>query len=613
MKSPLKLLSIVGILCFVVDLTCGAQEKTADLLNPSQPFYSDVSGHHALGSATAPTVEEAERLAKAAALQRCFREIGKDALFQSLFISSWPDAIAVEARRAEKAKEGGMTVLLRVRVDGNAVIMTETQYRNTATDLLNRGEKLVGELEKSLADATADETNLQIAQALTEYRNARSRIREIGVLLKAMGDESQVSESGKSLAALRQTVKALEERVSAGMDRIESIEKKTEKDAATEEMADALELLSAEIEKIGLDVEKQEALSPFYDLPRAQLEPIVIGLKNGQDKMKLVTEKLAFMKGKVPADRVLMEQKVQMALADAAELEAKLKSLKEAADLELRNPRLARQESARFWSEVGKGSLGALSYAFLHKPADVVSLRYDLPFAWDGEHAIGGTMEQDFRLQAEGAFPFGFWIRGQLANSETALVSDAATGSRAVNTALYSEADLGYFRGILFAAGFGWDWTHGIIPAGSTVSQKTAKESYVRVMLGGANQEGTRIDWLLSLKYRFPLFADPFLVPYHFNVGLDYMLRAADILLLEAGVSTGCLQDTAVETVSLIKPEDLTYAFSWRFAVALRVPGPFAWGIMHQGELLAPLDSLGNLGTGNGYVGEWGLFAEYDF
>lgn len=619
MKSPRHRRTAVCLLLFGLATAAWAQQKDADLLDPAKPFFSDLSGHHALGSAAAPTAEEAERLAKAAALQRCFREIGKDELFQSLFISSWPDAISVEASRAEKAKDGGMTVVLRVRVDRNAVIMTEAQYRNAATDLLNRCEKLVEELEKTLTDAAADETNLRIPQALTGYRNARSRLREIAVLLKPMGDDSQASETGKSLAAVRGTVKALEERVNAGMERIESIEKKTEKDAATEELMGTLDLLAAEIEKIRLATSEHEQLSPFYDMPRARLESIVIELKKNRDKTGVVKEKLAFLKGKVPADRVLIEQKLQLAAADAAELDAKLKTLLSAAELEIREPRLARQETARRWSEIGKGAVAALDYAFLHKPADIVSLRYEIPFSWDGENPIGYTGERDFRIQAEGAFPFGFWIRGQLSHAETAL-SPAAAASGTVDSSLSSEAAIGYFRGLLIAVGFGWDWTHVVFAADPAMAQKTAKENHVRVLFGGANRDGNRIDWLLSLKYRFPLFADPFVVPYHLNAGLDYAFRVADILILEAGVSTGCFQDTAKDTaagtaagVVKVVPTDLTYVFSWRAAAALRIPGPFAWGVTHQGEWIGPIaDSLGTIPAG-AYRGEWGLFVEYDF
>ena len=49
-------------------------------------FYRDISGYHGMGKATNPDKEEAVRLAKADALKRIFREIGKDELFRELFI-----------------------------------------------------------------------------------------------------------------------------------------------------------------------------------------------------------------------------------------------------------------------------------------------------------------------------------------------------------------------------------------------------------------------------------------------------------------------------------------------------------------------------------------------
>jgi hypothetical protein len=611
----MKLTFVAGMCFFAFAFPAFAADAPApsadDLLDPARPFISDVSGYHGIGSALAPTEEESERLAKSAALDLIFKETNKDDLFRDLFISSWPESIGIEAQRTVKTADQFSSVV-RIRVDGNALLLADQPYRTAATNLLDRAEQALGEVDLMLAGAEEAESKSGIPEALTGFRNARSRAKEIRSLIKPLGNPSLTSDNGMTLKTLLVSLDSQEIRISSGLERIQTTEIESEKGSATQELEKAFELLSHEMDRIDGTVGDYERIEPFYDLPRTTLETILLDLSRGQQNAGLVHEKLINLKSRVPADSILMGAKVSLALSDLGTLETKLAKQKTEAETELREPRLARQEAARQMAEIGNSFGTAFGYVFLHVPTEILGFRYTLPFGWDGEHPVTLTKENDFLLRAEGTFPAGFWIRASLSNEDVSL-AQAGLAPGSFNSSLSSELAMGYFHGAMFGAGFGWDWIRTIrSDIGGFQPVKTTKEMAARLILGGANQPGTRIDWLLSLRYRIPQFTRDAPIAYLLNASLDWTYRVAQVLLVEAGVSSGCVQTIASPEGEEMNPSDLTYAFRWSVSVALRLPAPFTWGVTYRGMGVAPITDTQALGAFN-YAGEWGAFFEYNF
>ena len=109
-------------------------------------FKEDITGYHGVGKATAVDRDEALRLAKADALKLIFSRIGKDKMFQEMFISSWPGSISIE-KDSVTEDENGFTAAVTVKIDRNSIIMTEGQYRVSAVSLLDRAEKIITDTE----------------------------------------------------------------------------------------------------------------------------------------------------------------------------------------------------------------------------------------------------------------------------------------------------------------------------------------------------------------------------------------------------------------------------------------------------------------------------------
>ena len=96
-----------------------------------------------------------------------------------------------------------------------------------------------------------------------------------------------------------------------------------------------------------------------------------------------------------------------------------------------------------------------------------------------------------------------------------------------------------------------------------------------------------------------------------FNLGIDALVRLERILLLEAYAVSRGVQTRSNEVGGPLK-DRLDYQFSWQVSVALRLPPPFTWGVLHRGILNAPIRADYSLGRSD-YLGYWGFFVEYVF
>ncbi len=595
-QGEYELLNILRltVLILLIPALIPAQESEKD----SELITRDISGYRCVGRAANTDKKEALRLAKADALNSIFNKTGKDKLFRDLFISSWPEYISVEESKV--AREDGLYMAeVKVFVDQNAMILTEDSYRMEAENLLNGAEEKIDEAEQLLKEAENSEANLRMSEAFILYGQARVRLREVGELLRFLGDVSVKSTKGTTLSTVLSLAGALELRVSSGLVRLEALAKESEKDRVLAELDESFDLIIEEFKKLEETVESNSEIEPFYDLPKTQLNTILIELNGSLEKEGTIKMRLLFLQSRVPEEKILLKDRIDIALTDIETLGIKLEKMKEEVELEIAEPRLKRQEKARRKAERRRKIKETASYIFLHKPAQALTFHYTLPFEWDGESGIARGNESNWWIRAEGAFDMGFWIRGLLEHDEIDL-----DGGH--NASLRSEIGIGFFRKTLLGAGFGWEWIKKV----NDEKSRELKEKSLKFFLGRVNKERNRVDWLLSFKYRIPLVWDEIIAPYHMNMSVEWLLRAADILLVEAAISTGCypllpLTDTDQLT------DHLAYLFSWKAAIALRVPNPFTWGFFYRGyrQGHARGGDLGELS----YRGRWGCFIEYSF
>jgi hypothetical protein len=576
------------------------QEDEAAVEPISAPYFVDGLGYHGIGAFFSPDRDEAVRLAKSDAIKRVFQEIQKDAIFEETFIASWPEFITVENSRVIETEGGGFSATVQVLIDRNAVDLAEPFYQSRAIGLLNQAEDLLSQADESLKEASLQESNLDVPSAIFHYKTTLSLCRRINRLIRPLGDTGLQSDSGNTLFVIGNITAALQAESAESLGRLEEIEGELEKRELTEELDNTYGAFAESIEDIDTVVREYDLLSPFYDLPRSQLETVRIEIEGALALASDLQSNLVVFQQNLPEDSLLYKQRTEMALTDLDVSMNMLVKMQDEVTREIREPRMERQEIARRQAEFNEAVTGAARYVFLHPPTEVLSFRYTIPAEWDGRNPPAGTDKREFRIMAEGTISSGFWIRGTLFEKDIALL----TGE--MNRPLSSELALGYFGDrIIFGVGFEWDWLRQI------QNEKTLNESSVKVILGGVDQERLRANWLLGFQYRVPAFMNPPIIPYHLNLGLDVMIRIEKLFLLEGSISTGTVQN-GVSAGSGDLPGQLEYLLNWRGAIALRMPPPFSWGIFHNGSLGAPLAADHSLGATQ-YTGYWGMFIEYAF
>ncbi len=590
------------LICLVCGLPLAGQDRAAAAGNGdlfARGFYADTAGYHAVGRFSSGDREEALRLAKARAIGRVFQEIEKDVLFQEVFLTQWPEFIEVEYSDV-KEEADGYTARVRVLIDRNAVSLAEPNYQAAAILHLNQADEVLVQAEAGLREGASQESNLQLARAGRSYKATLDLCRRAEGLLKDLANVTLRSDSGKNLKVLQNQRLSLEQEAGSALDRLDKAERETAKDQINQEWEQTFLLLSQEIEHIEDVVRDHSPLEPFYDLPREQLEAIRIELQGAVARGDEVTENLTLMQERLPEDARLMREKTAFAMTDLDTLHKRLRQMMSEVELELRDPRMARQDRAKEAAAARETLEAVVTYAFLHEPGEYLSLRYVLPF----EVSLLGTLETpgkfEFRIMGEGLFPVGVWVRGLF------FKEDLPVDSGTLNRSLSSEAAVGFYSdATLYGIGIGWDWATWVD------DEPAVREVYTKFFIGGVNGAYNRADWVLSFRYYFPAFLEPLVPVYLVNLGIDGLLRLERILLLEAHLATGAVQSLPASSGVDLKNR-LRYCFDWRVSVALRLPPPFSWGFFHHGLLTAPLDSDYSPGASR-YDGFWGFFAEYVF
>lgn len=568
----------------------------------TREYYLDISGYHSVGQNSSESREEAVRLAKAEAIKRIFSEIGKDALFQQMFISIFPQFIVVDASGVTKTEEI-YTAKVKITIDQNAVIMMEEQYRAAVEDILNQGEATIQSTEKILREAETAEVNLRMSEAMLSYRSAVVRCQEIEELFKNIGDSSIHSNQGNSILVLKKIAASLRTRSTEGVNRLEELENELEKDSALEELMKTLELILAEIGNTEEVIKTYADLQPFFDLPKTQLENIKLDLTNALEKTDTIGEKLTFLTKQVPEERLLVKEKVNISLNELARIKSKLTKMKKDVEQEMRYPRLVRQQHSQNWKNFLAGVDDVARYLFLHKSADILSFRWYPPFFWEAEGDFILSHDRNTYIRAEKAFEAGFWIRTQLTFGQLEVLN------RNILEYANQELAMGYFRDrILFGAGLCWDWNRTINDA------EVLTEKIFKIYFGGVDRKRTRANWLLFLNYQIPRFMSPFRLVYQVNGELGVLLRVEEILLVETSLFSGTFQDSLPGTGGLAL-ENLEYGFNWRLGLGLRFPGPFVWGVYYNlgsRTSLNAIDADEKMGAFQ-EKNYWGAYIEYSF
>ncbi|MFP4363695.1 MAG: hypothetical protein ACLFR1_07475 [Spirochaetia bacterium] len=603
MKKNLFISLLITLLFLPVSAVTAQEALTFE---DPRPFYTDIYGHHGIGQAIGANHAEAERLAKAAAIDLIFQQIDKDEMYQEMFISSFPEAITVEDSLVQENNDSTFTAMVRVLVDQNAVIMTEQPYRNTVINFLNRSESILNEAESLIASAQRDEENLRMSEAYASFRQAQSRIEEVKSLLQSLNDNSVLSDSGNNRTALFNIATSMETTIASGVERLRELASESERNEEAEESRRTFRLLENETHSIDAFIDEYLPLSPFYDMPEAELRTILTEVEANLDKIRTqLRERYQVLKENLPSDMVFLREQIDLTLSDLDTQEENLDRMRDELRLEIRNPRLQRQENARrsaeFWKNVGRG----IGWFFLHDPGDILVFRWDLPFHISQEQGFQMRNEFNGMIRLERGFDLGVWLR-------TSTISDEITLTNSLrNSALSQEASIGFFNNFMFGLGFQWDWMRRIIGDNELHSGPAVSESEIMFHFGGIDHNYLRPFWLLSFSYRVPVFMNPFIVPYHFNIGLDIALRLENIVRLEAGLSTGCLQALAGESGNEASGY-LDYLFQWNAGAMLRFPGPFGWGINYQGSASAAVVNS-QMSEFTGVLGSWRGYIEYSF
>jgi hypothetical protein len=597
-----------SLLAFSLLAAAAAWSQTGAALKDSRAFFQDVAGYHAQGKAEAADRVEAQRLAKADALRRLFAEIGKDTIFAEMCLSGWPEYISVEDTVSTE-RDGKFAVQAQVAVATSAIMLTEQKYQNAVMQLLDTTEAAIAEVEKSLGEADGLEKNLQVPGALAAYRRAKTRLGEARELVKDVGDKSVTSGSGESIAAIGAKLDALSLRVTEGLGRMEAIEAEAQKSAAADETSKAFDLYDQALQDMESRGEEYVALSPFYDLPREKLDSILLGIQADRAKGATIVEELEKLRAAIPQDRQYLRQKADLDLADARALNERLEKLEAEVRLEIRTPRLVRQERAQraraFLTAVGAGA----KWAFLHKPLDIVTFTWDLPLRWDMENPIESTGEANVRLEAEGLLG-GLWVRGGLGHDDVT----GGTGTDEWRTSAWqSSFDLGFGRKTVVGLGASWDWKRTVEdPAAATPPADAERELGFRIEVGGIDADRRRMGWQIALGYAVPMAdAGELVVPYHLNASLSVRVKAADILILTAGIRTKAYQSAELAD-GVAFTDAFSYRFDWRLGIGLRLPPPFVIGLSFGGQITGGLTRSGDMNA-DPYVGGWGVSLSYVF
>ncbi|MBN2510944.1 MAG: hypothetical protein JXB03_11740 [Spirochaetales bacterium] len=197
-----------ALCCFFLPLTLFPQTVTSEL-----GFYTVET------SSEGATEDEALEAAVYYGINRIFRFLRKDQLFRDMFLSSWPEAVTRDRFTVSPAENGGFRALVTVKIDGQAIILAEPNYRNTVHSRLNEAELMVVKLEGLVVHAQGAEDSFQHERAGILYSQSADTLGELKALISGIGDMSVLSTEGNSVEYFRSRIRGFNATIDSGLKR----------------------------------------------------------------------------------------------------------------------------------------------------------------------------------------------------------------------------------------------------------------------------------------------------------------------------------------------------------------------------------------------------------
>ncbi|NBC29800.1 MAG: hypothetical protein GVY29_07395, partial [Spirochaetes bacterium] len=240
---------------------------------------------------------------------------------------------------------------------------------------------------------------------------------------------------------------------------------------------------------------------------------------------------------------------------------------------------------------------------FDHTSRDRVALRFALPFDFNAD-GFSRPSESEIGLRVE--WP---WERVYLRTAARYTGSSRTTGDSENIIDQYVLLAGGTARHML-GAGFGWDWYRGFREGNSFHQYDLIAVHGMRNpwIIPAGRADPLRVDMLTLLRYRIPrgIGKGP-AVEQILNLEVEYLLRIADRVVVDAGAGTYTVQNRPVEALSELSGA-LDHRLEWGIGAGLRAPSPVLWRVGYRG--------IGARALPDGkrsYRGLWNLMLEYSY
>lgn len=546
--------------------------------------------------AEAPKEIEAINGAKIMALNAIFDSLQKDALFKDLFLKNPPISINFEVKKIERTLSGAYKASVTVKVDEESIrILYNGAYFQTVNNLLDKTELDLTQIEKTLDSAKKLEVNRKLGEAQAAYWQALDQCDAVLSYLSAIDDGSIMSTKDRKKAPeLKAVIAGHKKRAQEGVTRLKNSEKLLVEDVELKNLEELIAQAEAETEKAASFLASilKTAANPEQE-NRSRL------IKTRDDilaQIKLLDDaKLSLDRNysKIPEDRAYLKSRLDLSFQRIARYKTELDSAYRSINLEITDPLIGRAERE-----------AQIKWIFFHNPSDTIAFRMYLPFglvtASNNTH-FEYTARFDFQARLEGCFNFsdnfGLWLKTRLDKTDIPL-STSNTVSMQKNTTWSEEIDAGFYSGLLYGAGFAFDWLRTIDGI------EIPKQSAYRLHIGAVDTKTPKNTALLTLSFYTPPEKNFVFFRDFLSFGLEGILRLGNVLNIEGKVYHKVLARNASANLF-----DSVFAYS--LGAGFRLPAPFLWALEYTGTSAEALNGDGSstgIKNSNAY---FRMFLEY--
>lgn len=241
------------------------------------------------------------------------------------------------------------------------------------------------------------------------------------------------------------------------------------------------------------------------------------------------------------------------------------------------------------------------SVFFGHTSRDRFAIRAAIP-AEVGNGGVVPASETQIALRVEWPWPH-YYLRTTATHRTTTLSTDARE-QRLHQDLLIGTGNARRMYGI----GVGWDWFRRF-PEEDTINtvdlllMHGLRNPWI---IPAGKADPYRIDSLFVVRYTIPrgIGSGP-ATEQLFNLRAEYLVRIADLFVIDAGIGSYTVQNRAVDSTSALS-EALDHRIEWQLGVGLRAPSPVLWRIGHRGTRERALPD-----GDPDYRGVWTLTLEY--